>query len=189
MYSLFIDTHSSNVVVIIFKDGLVLKKLESNTKIQTSEIVMPLIKELFSLCNILPKDLDNIIVVNGPGSFTGIRIGVVIAKTMAYTLNIPIKTITSLELITYTQDERKINVSINEVNGKFVGEYDNYNLIDVIKYFNKDDYKEYIAVNNVIEDTNFNYNKIYKVLMQKKENIPPHLVNPIYIKKLEVDKL
>ena len=48
---------------------------------------MPMIASIFDENNLDIKDLDKIIVVNGPGSFTGIRIGLSIAKTIAYALN------------------------------------------------------------------------------------------------------
>ena len=46
-----------------------------------------------------PADLDKIVVAKGPGSYTGVRIGVTIAKTFAWTLNIPLVGISSLEAL------------------------------------------------------------------------------------------
>ena len=64
--------------------------------------MFPAIKELID-----EQKLDEIIVVNGPGSFTGVRLGVTIAKTLAYTLNIPIKTISSLEVSSISNNAQK----------------------------------------------------------------------------------
>jgi len=52
---------------------------------------------MFDKNDIAKDEITKIIVVNGPGSFTGIRIGVTIAKVYAWTLKIDITTITSLE--------------------------------------------------------------------------------------------
>ena len=83
MYSLFIDTHIYDIVVILFKNGKIFKK-SIIEKARGSEL-LPCIKELTDL-----NDINEIIVVNGPGSFTGIRTGITVAKTIAYVKNIPI---------------------------------------------------------------------------------------------------
>ena len=46
-----------------------------------------------------PADIEKIVVAKGPGSYTGVRIGVTIAKTLAWTLNIPLVGISSLEVL------------------------------------------------------------------------------------------
>ena len=58
--------------------------------------------------NLEPNDIDKIIVVNGPGSFTGIRVGVTIAKTYAYSLKKEIVTISSLEAMAISSKEDDI---------------------------------------------------------------------------------
>ena len=50
-------------------------------------------------CDKVPADLTKIVVAKGPGSYTGVRIGVTIAKTLAWTLNIPLVGISSLEIL------------------------------------------------------------------------------------------
>ena len=92
---LFIDTHDSLITVALkTKSKLFIKTQES--EYSHSIYVMPMIKDLFEANKQNIKDLTQIIVVNGPGSFTGIRIGLSIAKTIAYALNIKINTISSL---------------------------------------------------------------------------------------------
>ena len=98
MYTLFLDTHNQEVVVVLYKDGEVKQAVNKVSGYQHSQIALPLIKDVMDKEGIIPKALDQIIVVIGPGSFTGVRIAVTIAKTMAYSLNIPIKTIDSLHL-------------------------------------------------------------------------------------------
>lgn len=60
---------------------------------------MPLIEWLLQQAQLKPKDLDEIIVTEGPGSYTGLRIGVTTAKTLAYTLNIRLYGVSSLKAI------------------------------------------------------------------------------------------
>ena len=98
MNTLLIDTHADFIFLAIYQNQEIKYKKESKEKKDHSTICMPLLIELLSESKLNINQIDDIIVVNGPGSFTGVRIGVTIAKIIAYTMNIPIRTITSLEL-------------------------------------------------------------------------------------------
>jgi tRNA threonylcarbamoyladenosine biosynthesis protein TsaB len=98
MKVLSIDT-SNYVLGIGLLDGdTVLGEYISNIKKNHSVRVMPAIQTLMNECGIKPKDLTKIVVAEGPGSYTGVRIGVTIAKTLAWTLNIPLSGVSSLEV-------------------------------------------------------------------------------------------
>ena len=93
LYTLFIDTHDKNVLIILYKDGKIINKENLETKNKHSEVTMPTIDKVLKTSEVDVSQLGNIIVVNGPGSFTGERIAVTIAKTIAYALSIPVRTI------------------------------------------------------------------------------------------------
>ena len=98
MKVLSIDT-SNYVLGIGLLDGdSVVGEYISNIKKNHSVRVMPAIQTLMDECNIKPGDLSKIVVAEGPGSYTGVRIGVTIAKTLAWTLNIPMSGVSSLEV-------------------------------------------------------------------------------------------
>ena len=100
---LFIDTHDELITIAIKnKNDLYIKSQES--EYSHSVFTMPMIESLFKENNLNVKNLNKIIVVNGPGSFTGIRIGLSIAKTMAYALKIDINTISSLTAYLISND-------------------------------------------------------------------------------------
>lgn len=91
---LFIDTHNDLITIALKnKDDLFIKEQES--EYSHSIYVMPMIESIFKENNLDIKDLEKVIVVNGPGSFTGIRIGISIAKTIAYALNIKINSLSN----------------------------------------------------------------------------------------------
>ena len=182
MYTLFIDTHYKDILLCIFKDNKLLKKEELNNVKSTSIETMPLLDKLLSECEIKVNDLNKIAVCNGPGSFTGTRIGVTIAKTLAYTLEIPIVSLTSLDLIGLNLD-KKAYVSVLENNGAFIGLYDN-KLINEIKYFSNNDYEEFKQKNEIIESIDMDYDKLINYINNQEET-NCHLVNPIYVKKIE----
>ena len=183
MKTLFIDTHLNDIIVVLLEDGVVVDKEEVINKKNNSEILFSTIVKVIE-----NKDINEIIVVNGPGSFTSVRLGVTIAKTLAYTLNIPIKTITSLEVSAISSDEK--NIALSDGNGYYIGEFnEDYTLKKDYYYVNNRDIANIENFNKYVDNYNLNVLKVYDFL-KNKECINPHDVNPIYVKKIgvEIDK-
>lgn len=99
MIWLGIDTSHTPLAVAVVKDGQVLAEYKSSVKVTHSIGTMPAIEELMKKANIKPSELNAIAVAKGPGSYTGVRIGVTIGKTLAWTLNIPIYSVSSLQVL------------------------------------------------------------------------------------------
>lgn len=179
---LFIDTHAELITVALkTKDNLFIKTKES--EYSHSIYTMPMIEELFKENNLNVKDLKKIIVVNGPGSFTGIRIGVSIAKTMAYALKIDINTISSLTayLISSNLNENKKAV-IEDNKGYYISVFDKNNKPIKEEYYSEEDNEQVKEV-----DYKLDVEKIIDYLKNKKsEN--SHFVKANYVKKIEVEK-
>ena len=112
MTILYIDTSCSYLYTAIVKDGLLLSYKAEEFGQSLSEVALPKIVEMFQENNLSPKDVDKIIVVNGPGSFTGIRIGITIAKVYAWSTSIPITTISSLEAMAISSENNTVHVPI-----------------------------------------------------------------------------
>ena len=87
MISLVIDTCNSNLLVALIKDNNILSIYNERIYENLSTKIFPVMQEVFIKAGLKPKDIDVIYVANGPGSFTGIRIGVTVAKTYAWALN------------------------------------------------------------------------------------------------------
>ena len=188
MYSLFISTFDKLITICLLKNGNIIETEEKESTRNHSEYVMPMINNILNNNNIDTSNLREIIVVNGPGSFTGVRIGVTIAKTLAYTLNIPIKTITSLKAYSVSVETNKNKlVTIPDLKGYYVGYFDNKNeLIDNYIYLKQNEYEKYISDKKdyIIDYCKFDIEKIYLYLKNKK-SITSHLVNPIYVKGID----
>ena len=186
MYTLFISTFDKLITIGLLKNGEVLDKKIKESDRNHSIYVMPMIEEILSVNEITTSYLNEIIVVNGPGSFTGVRLGVTIAKTLAYTLDIPIKTITSLEAyaVSIESNDNKL-ITISDLKGKFIGYFNSNNeVLEEFKYLSNNEYKEYIKDKKETELKEFNLESIYKYL-KNIDSINPHIVNPIYIKGIE----
>ncbi|WP_342462935.1 tRNA (adenosine(37)-N6)-threonylcarbamoyltransferase complex dimerization subunit type 1 TsaB [Ureibacillus sp. FSL K6-8385] len=99
MIWLGIETSNKPLSVSIVRDGQVLAEIVQNTNMTHSVTCMPAIEEVFRKSNLTPVDIDAIAVSEGPGSYTGLRIGVTIAKTLAWTLRKPLAGVSSLKVL------------------------------------------------------------------------------------------
>ena len=99
MKILAIDTSSSICSTAILDDEVLIDKNELNNGRTHSENLMPLIDELLKRNNITVKDINLLACSVGPGSFTGIRIGVASIKAIAEVLKIKVAGVTSLETL------------------------------------------------------------------------------------------
>lgn len=96
MKRLIINTATPALMVALTWDHHVIVEYFSVEKRTHGETLMPVIEQLMNQIHWQPSDLEEIIVVEGPGSYTGLRIGVTVAKTLAWTLNIPLYGISTL---------------------------------------------------------------------------------------------
>lgn len=150
MVVLGVDTALSFCEVSLFIDGNIYFKKYSEEK--SSEKLLFWIKDLFDEHKISPNCLDKLVVSIGPGSFTGIRVGVVAVRTMAQVLNIPVMGVNYLELLEYIffenfYKDKKIKLNfvvtlMNALRGEFYTKiYDVVNQKNLVinQIFNKDD--------------------------------------------------
>ena len=190
MTYLFIDTCNSFIVSIIKNDEIIyINKDSSNT--DTSSKVMPIIDDAFKSTNLDISNIDKIFVVNGPGSFTGIRVGVTIAKTISYSLNIPLIKLSELELLATTSTDN-YNVPIIDARRGYVygAIYDkDLNIYYKESHILFDELKTKLPSDYNIVD---NYDNIDLIkLIKKHENdnqINPHELKPNYLKNTEAEE-
>ncbi len=102
MKILSIDTSSYICGVSILEDKNLIIKLDVETCKTHSENLMPMIKQAFDQTQLSLKDIDLLVCDKGPGSFTGIRIGVATIKAFHDSLSIPCVGVTSLEVLAYS---------------------------------------------------------------------------------------
>lgn len=96
MTILSIDTSNYPLGVALIEEEKVIGEYITYIKKNHSVRAMPAIEQLLKDCGVEAKDLTKIVVANGPGSYTGVRIGVTLAKTLAWSLNIPLIPVSSL---------------------------------------------------------------------------------------------
>ena len=97
---LHIETASKNCSVALAKSGcLIALKEMVNAHYSHAEQLHPFIRELFEATDFKVEQLDSVAVSKGPGSYTGLRIGVSAAKGICFALDIPLIAINTLELM------------------------------------------------------------------------------------------
>ena len=105
MKVLAFDTSSKALSLAILEDKQLLAETMINIKKNHSITLMPAIDFLMASLDWTPKDLDRIVVAEGPGSYTGLRIAIATAKTLAHTLNIELVGMSSLLALVPSQKE------------------------------------------------------------------------------------
>lgn len=96
MVTLAIDTSAIPLSVAVIEEGQPLATIQTSRQKNHSVTLMPAIAEALKLAQVEIEDVDQFIVAAGPGSYTGVRIAVTTAKTLAWTLNKPIYSVSSL---------------------------------------------------------------------------------------------
>lgn len=201
MITLFIDTSNQDVSIALLKDGKVINKITKSIPNEHSKYAVSYIDEVLKKSEITPKEVQSIMVVNGPGSFTGVRIGLTIAKVYALLNDIKVTLISSLKCLAIGNNKNKYILSlINARNDNYyIGFYDNNyndvinehfgNIEEVNDIINK--YDDVLVVSNNSDNDNvkvineLDIESIYNYYKDKVK-VNPHMVLPNYLKLPQV---
>ncbi|WEG12513.1 tRNA (adenosine(37)-N6)-threonylcarbamoyltransferase complex dimerization subunit type 1 TsaB [Pullulanibacillus sp. KACC 23026] len=99
MKILAIDSSTTVMGVAVMEDRKLLAEYTTNLKLNHSVRLMPAIERVLSEVELSPQDLDRIAVAKGPGSYTGVRMGVTVAKTLAWTLKKELVGVSTLQVL------------------------------------------------------------------------------------------
>ena len=203
MRILYLDTSSSFLYCGLFDDDTEIFEVKENLGKKMSEEVLYRINSFFNEKKVSTDSVEKIILVNGPGSFTGVRIGITIAKVYSYMLKVPIITISSLYAMALSSKEKCIHVPIIDARRGYVFSaiYDeNCEIIMKEKYISIlelennlsgiDKKYEFIS-NDEFEFSVNNYDPDIKEIVYKCKNMHStdvHSVNAMYLKSTEAEE-
>jgi len=183
MYTLFLDTHDVIIRVALIKEEKIILK-EQYSENSHSIYLVPMIYEIMKEANIKFSDIKNVVAVNGPGSFTGIRIGLSAAKAISYSLSIPIYLISSLTAILVSYDSLNDKMAIIPDNkGYYISVFDRFNNSIIQEVYVKD-IEEYKNKYEIARDS-YDVLKIVNYTLSKDE-INVYNVKANYVKTIEV---
>ena len=205
MIKFLIDTSSSNIILGLYQDNQPIKEIIEENDHQLSSRIFPLIDQLFQSTEKKVEEVDEIVVVNGPGSFTGVRIGVTIAKTYAWSLKKKIIPVSELQVMASTKTDTDYLIPMIDArrNCVYAGIYDrNLNTVLSDQYLSIEDLKKEVekldGSYTYLCDTKLDqldhcipsHPNLSKVLKYHENDvgINPHQVNPNYLKKTEAEE-
>lgn len=205
MKYLYLDTTSNFLYTAVVENDNLVCEVKKRFDKDLSTMALTTMVSMLEEFQIKPTDINKIILVNGPGSFTGCRIGITIAKTFAWSLNIPISTISSLEAMAITNHDYDFYVPILDARRDYVfaGIYDkNNNQIMKNQYVKKSVLET--AINNMSDNFVFITNddievngskiqyepNILEIVLKYKDKIEvnPHGIDADYLKLTEAEE-
>ncbi len=201
MISLFLNTASSRFSTAIAKDNTVVDSVYIDYDKDLSKDALYEIKKILEKNKLSPTDVDEVICVRGPGSFTGLRIGVTIAKTFAYFLKKDLYSVSTLEVMASSVTGDVIVPIIDARRGFcYSAIYDkDYNVLMNECYIKIDDLLErlkdytgnivFVSLNKFdFETVEFvpDMNKFFTLDFKKKEDSMTFVPN--YLKKTEAEE-
>ena len=195
MYQLLLDSSNKYLTVALAKDNKLIDVIFYEAWQRQSEMMVVEMDNIFKRNNITRKDLDAVAVGIGPGSYTGVRIAISIAKTVAYALKIKLYATSSLSLL---KIEDKPTISIfNARSGRcYFGVYKGDKVIvsdkvlengEVAKYINE--HPDYLLSGDTevfgLASAKFDIaSNLVKILGKKEFEVDPFKLSPIYLKDL-----
>lgn len=202
MISLFIDTSNSDVVIGLLENGKLIEKETRSILNEHSKYAVSIIDEVLKKAKVSTNSVDEILVVNGPGSFTGIRIGLTISKVYAYLTNIKVILMSSLKCLALSKDKDNYDYILSIIDAKrgncYIGLYDkDYNEVIMEHFTNMDEvrdirnkYKNILVVSNtdmegISKIDRIDVEKIYNYYKDK-DKVNPNMVLPNYLKLPQV---
>ncbi|MBU1020440.1 MAG: tRNA (adenosine(37)-N6)-threonylcarbamoyltransferase complex dimerization subunit type 1 TsaB [Firmicutes bacterium] len=191
---LIIDSSTKFLYVSLYSDLQCLGKYYQSGYNDHSVNIMGEIESIFKSNNIKVSQLDEIIVGIGPGSYTGLRIGVVVAKMFGWNNNIPVRTVSSLALIASSYGGDKLILAEMDARrgNSFLGLYgiknEKLSLFDEEKLTNLEEYKS--SIKDEFDVVSFGEPNIPLIIRSEIallcDNI--HSLNPNYLRLTEAER-
>lgn len=180
MNLLAIDTASTSGSIALMKDDRIVACQFMDIQITHSERLMPQIDQIFQMNKMKPSELDGVLLANGPGSFTGIRIGLSTAKGICFGIEKPLIPYNNLEMLAINlahADKPILSVIDARMNEIYAALYDpsgaelispfNGNIHDLVEQIN---HKELFVIGDDIKG-------LYEALMSRNIKIHYPLVH------------
>jgi tRNA threonylcarbamoyl adenosine modification protein YeaZ len=192
MVTILLDSSNTNLSVGIAKDNILLDYISYEAWQRQSEYMIVELNKLLEKHNIKKEDITDVMVAKGPGSYTGVRIAITIAKTIAVALNAKLYAVSSLR-VEKNGDVLSICLINARSNRSYVGVYQGQEILLNDCIMKNDEVMKYIADHpdySVCGDTKYlnvegiesNTMKEMLDLKDSLESINPLSLKPVYMK-------
>lgn len=190
MKTLILDT-SSDYLYLFLTNEKENYEVVLEGKNNHSEKLIPLIEEGLTKLNMEVKDLNRIICGIGPGSYTGLRVGLTVCKIFAWTFNIPLYTISSLNILGSGYFDKNGKYAVlniakkNYVYGKFI-KVDNGEIKEISsdEFSLREEFLKKVGSDMVlVKEDSFKFSSEMIIKMAKNKVSDIHSVVPNYLRK------
>ena len=186
MKILAVDTTSTIFTAVLIDDGKTISTSFEVGKSGHSSLILPTISELMDMGDTKPQDLDGVAVVVGPGSFTGIRIGVSAMTAIAYGTNAKRIAVNSFELLAYNRENGLCSIDAGHGH-TYVAKLENGKItsMDFVEEKDKDTLPK-----DMITTTSCSANEILDKVVRKKwaQNEFVNVFEPFYMRKSQAER-
>ncbi len=123
MIGVLIDSSNASLILGIAKDKSIIDQIDEPAWQRQSELLVDYLGKLLDKNHIDRKDISYVVATKGPGSYTGVRIALTVAKVMAFALNIPLYLVSSLEAL---KEANAVSLCVSNARSKrsYVGIYE-----------------------------------------------------------------
>lgn len=149
MITLGLDTSFHFLSLVLMKDNEVIASLQKEALKQQSETILDELDKLFKSVDLKPTDLNQIVLTKGPGSYTGLRIAMSIAKIIGSISDVQVYTLSSLQLLAGLEENVSILIDARAERVYFA-RYDKGLALDEDGIYTLEEAKELIQENDVI---------------------------------------
>lgn len=200
MISLFVDTALSFIRIALFKDDKIVDLINEKCEKNMSSIFDIRVKDLFKRNNLELNQVDRIYTVTGPGSFTGIRVGMTFSKVLAFSLNKKITPISELQVLASSNSSSNFIAPLIDARRGYVyaGVYDgNLDVVYSDRYILLDDFLNCFSDVIFVGYDCFDQIKLIepdidfeKIILKNKNSIQVdhHVLVPNYLKLTEAEE-
>ena len=189
-----IDTAIDTAYISIAKNGIILEEASNKDQKEHAAFLQPAIQLIAKKAGISLRELDAIAVVSGPGSYTGLRVGMASAKGLCYALKKPLITITTLKILTY-QIIEEMDISAITNNTLFCPMIDARRMEVFTTIYNKALNIELLPCSMIVDENSFSnflfHNNIFffgngapkceNILRHKNAHFKNSIYNPLYM--------
>ena len=192
MYTVLLDSSNTNLSVGLARDNLLLENISYEAWQQQSEYMIPELNKLLEKYSVKKEEISAVMVAKGPGSYTGVRIAITIAKTMAVALGCKLYAVSSLRV---HKDGKNPSIClINARSGRsYIGVYEENETLLEDQIMKNDEVLKYIADHptySVCGDVKYlglkvkETNNVLEMLNLKEalEDVNPLSLKPVYMK-------
>ncbi|MDD7762307.1 MAG: tRNA (adenosine(37)-N6)-threonylcarbamoyltransferase complex dimerization subunit type 1 TsaB [Firmicutes bacterium] len=167
--NLLTGTDATGVSITKDKESLIAISIEGG--IRQSETIFQMMKDAFNYVEYGFSDLDAVSVLKGPGSFTGLRVGMAAAKAISYSHDIPIIPVDTLKAIIFESEMKSASAMMDARRGRvyFLNEIEKEPTIATVEDLKKLDAPRYLFGENILKYKDILKSKNY-ILLQRKEH-------------------